>query len=61
MTYHEEIANGFPDAIRYFHALYKDSTAVCDAYAKFDIKVDKQNIFQNFHISIFKVSEKTWE
>ena len=25
------------------------------------IKVDKQNIFQNFHISIFKVSEKTWE
>lgn len=60
MTYHEEIANGFPDAIRYFHALYKDSTAVCDAYAKFDIKVDKQIIKLFSKVSQLKL-DKTLE
>ena len=42
LSYHQEIANLFPDAYRYFHSLYVDSNSVSDAYEKFDERVDKQ-------------------
>ena len=60
LTYHEEIATGFPDGIRYFHALYTDSVAVGEAYSKFDQRVDKQ--LQKLFVKIAKLKlDKTLE